>query len=183
MEHSIVFTGHMLDQPDRVRERFPAAKSNKVRSKIKDHLTRLQQASKDVHTGIAGGACGGDIIFHELCLGLGIPSRMYLALPPEEYKKTSVSFAGKDWEERFDTLLQKVPYSVLALTKEKESDSVWEHANTWMLTEGLKNGGGHMTLLALWDGKGGDGPGGTEHMTKIAREKKAEVLVIDINKL
>ena len=130
--------------------------------------------------GIAGGACGGDIVFHELCLELGIPSQIYLALPPEEYKKTSVSFAGKDWEERFDSLLQKLPYEVLSQPGENDSDSVWELANNWMLHSALKNGGEQMTLLALWDGKGGDGPGGTEHMTKIAREKQADVIVMDI---
>lgn len=180
MEHSILFTGHMLDQPDRPTERFPAAKLNQVTSKIKDRLSLIRQNAGDALLGIAGAACGGDILFHELCMELGIPSRIYLALPPEEYKKTSVSFAGKNWEERFDRLLQKVPYKVMVQPGENEPDLVWELANNWMLLSALKNGGDHMTLLALWDGKGGDGPGGTEHMTQIAREKKAEVAVIDI---
>ena len=40
-----------------------------------------------------------------------------------------------------------------------------------------------MTLIALWDGKGGDGDGGTEHMVKVAKEKGAKVKIIDTNKL
>lgn len=180
MEHSIVFTGHMLDRPDRATERFPVAKLKKVTSKIRDDLSLIRKNTDDALVGIAGGACGGDIVFHELCPELGIPSRIYLAWSPEEYKKTSVSFAGKDWGERFDSLLQKLPYEVLVQPREKDSDSVWERTNKWMLHSALKNGGEQMTLLAMWDGKGGDGAGGTEHMTTIAQEKKAEVVVIDI---
>ena len=37
-----------------------------------------------------------------------------------------------------------------------------------------------MTLIAVWDGKGGDGPGGTEHMIHTAREKGADVVIIKI---
>lgn len=183
MEHSILFTGHMLDQPDRPEERFPVSKLNKVTSTIKNQLSHLMQEADTPQIGIAGGACGGDIVFHERCMELGIPSRIYLALPPEEYKKTSVSFAGTDWEKRFDRLLQTLPYKVLVETGEKHSRSVWERANEWMLNSALKNGGEHMTLLALWDGKGGDGPGGTEHMIKTVRDKNAEVSIIDIGSL
>jgi len=45
------------------------------------------------------------------------------------------------------------------------------------------NGGINMTLIALWDGKGGDGPGGTGHMVKEAKSKGAQVIEIDINRL
>ena len=40
-----------------------------------------------------------------------------------------------------------------------------DNANLWMLQTALDGGGAHMTLIALWDGKGGDGSGGTQHMT------------------
>ncbi len=183
MEHSILFAGHMLDHPDRAAERFPKSKVNVVTTQIRDYLSRLQQFSPEDYVGMAGGACGGDIVFHELCLELGIPSRIFLAFEPEEYKKASVSFAGKDWEERYDRLLEKLPYKVLPQRGEKDPDSVWERANNWMLKSALRNGGVHMTLLALWDGEGGDGTGGTEHMIKIAREKKADVTIMDIGKL
>jgi hypothetical protein len=40
-----------------------------------------------------------------------------------------------------------------------------------------------MNLLALWDGKGGDGSGGSENMVQIARIKGAKVYIININKI
>ena len=52
-----------------------------------------------------------------------------------------------------------------------------------MLNSALKNGGENMTLLALWDGKTGDGGGGTEHMINVAREQKASVKIIEIGKI
>jgi hypothetical protein len=142
----------------------------------------LQERQNGKSSGIAGGACGGDIIFHELCAELGIPTEMYLALPVEEYKKKSVSFAGDDWEERFDKLKESLPVHILPKVK-SNNNSIWESTNLWMLDDALKDGGENMTLLALWDGKGGDGSGGTEHMVKIAKEQRSEVKIIDINKL
>jgi hypothetical protein len=40
-----------------------------------------------------------------------------------------------------------------------------------------------MSLIALWDGKGGDASGGTEHMVKEAQSRGARTVVIKINKL
>ena len=36
--------------------------------------------------------------------------------------------------------------------------------NLWMLYSALAHGPEKLHFLALWDGKRGDGPGGTEHM-------------------
>ena len=41
-------------------------------------------------------------------------------------------------------------------------------------------GGSNMSLIALWDGKGSDGSGGTEHMVQIAKEQGAIIHIIDI---
>jgi hypothetical protein len=43
-----------------------------------------------------------------------------------------------------------------------------------MLNAALEDDGKHMALIALWDGKGGDGSGGTEHMVKITYEEHAD---------
>ena len=40
-----------------------------------------------------------------------------------------------------------------------------------------------MTLIALWDGKAGDGDGGTGQMIKIATAGDARIKLIDITKL
>lgn len=122
-----------------------------------------------------------------MCAELGIQTELYLALPPEDFKAESVAFAGTNWIERFDALYQKLPHHMLCDTKElpawlqkKKDYTIWERNNLWELNNGLVNGGMHMTLIALWDGKGGDGAGGTEHMVKEAKEKGAKTIIIDM---
>ncbi len=172
----------MIDAKDRKAPRFPTNKEDEAREAIKNELIQEREKYKDGLVGIAGGASGGDILFHELCQRMNIPSEMYLALPKEEYKKASVSFAGKVWETRFEGLMRKLPTQILLKEKDNQ-DSIWERTNLWMLHEALKGGGENMTLIALWDGKGGDGEGGTEHMVRVAKKEGAKTKIIDVNKL
>lgn len=174
----------MIDEKEREDSRFPASKEFKVRAEIQKQLVEENISAKKLIAGIAGGACGGDIIFHELCEEIGIPSEMYLAFRVEEYKKKSVSFAGKKWDVRFDNLIKKLPVHILPLEKRnKEENNIWAITNLWMLNHVLKIEGENMTLIALWDGKEGDGNGGTEHMINIARDKGATIKIININKI
>ena len=184
MKHSLLFTGHMIDAKDRANPRFPADKETKARENIRNHLLKEKETAKDELRGIASGACGGDILFHELCIELGIPAEIYLALPTDQFKQESVSFAGNEWDIRFDKLIKKLPVHILPGSDENDKDkNVWASTNLWMLDAALESGGENMTLIALWDGKGGDGDGGTEHMVKVARDKGAKVKIIDTNKL
>ena len=69
--------------------------------------------------GIGGGASGGDILFHEVCAELGIPTGLYLAVPADAFCAASVRDAGPEWERRFYALVQKHPeLRVLAETEE-----------------------------------------------------------------
>src|SRR5690554_6188079 len=157
--HTILFTGHMIDKTDREVTRFPAVKENAVKAAIKKELVQQLEMYNSKLSGIAGGASGGDILFHELCKELGIPSKIFLALPEDDYKKASVSFAGKTWERRFEELVNINPVRVLANEKTAKV-SIWERTNMWMLKEALIEGGENLTLMALWDCEGGDGEGG-----------------------
>lgn len=186
--HYILFTGHMIDKPDRKIPRFPPAKETAVRQKIMTALLEEKDKATAGLKGIAGGACGGDILFHELCAELGIKTELYLALPPDIFRTTSVAFAGNNWVDRFHKLFKKLKSHVLSDTEKmpkwlqkKNGYNVWMRNNLWELNSTLVNGGMNMSMIALWDGKGGDGPGGTEHMVKEARNRNANVIVIDIN--
>ena len=52
-----------------------------------------------------------------------------------------------------------------------------------MLENSLVNGGQNATVIALWDGKPGDGSGGTEHMVKEADDCGARVVRLDTAKV
>ena len=186
--YHLLFTGHMIDSPDRKEPRFPPAREEEIREKIKQ---AVKTEITNIHThkiiGIAGGACGGDILFHEVCHELGIRTELYLAIPPEQFVAESVQFAGSNWIDRFYKLYNTLEHHVLSQTKElpnwlkkKEDYSIWERNNLWMLYDSLVCGGADMSLIAVWNGKGGDGDGGTEHMINAAKSRGAEVNVIGI---
>ena len=187
--HYLLFTGHMIDKPDREEPRFTAAKEDEAREVIKNAIQKEKEKIEGPILGIAGGACGGDILFHEVCAEVGIPTELYLALPREEFLVESVQFAGPQWIERFDNLYKKLPRKVLTQTKElphwlqkKKGYSIWVRNNLWMMNSALVCGGIQMTLIALWDGKGGDSAGGTDHMVKVAKERGAKTIITDIKR-
>ncbi len=184
MEHSILFSGHMIDEKDRQTPRFPVNKENEVRTEILNELINETNTNKNQYIGIAGGACGGDIIFHELCEEIGIKSEMYLALPIEEFKNHSVSFAGKEWEDRYDMLIKKIPIHILSIEKRRKAQNdLWNVTNSWMLEKALEIGSNTTKLLALWDGKKGNKNGGTEQMIEVAKKMGVKIKIINITKI
>ena len=185
MVHSILFTGHMIDGRDREEARFPAEKEDAVKSEIQMLLNREKENTKYNIKGLASGACGGDILFHESCEELAISSEIFLPASINKFKKASVSFAGEKWDKRFDKLVSKLPIYILEdnNSKNNKDKNIYELTNSWMLRIALENGGKNMTLIALWDRKVGDGSGGTEHMINIARDEGAIIKIININKI
>jgi hypothetical protein len=186
-EHYLLFTGHMIDEPDRSEPRFPPQNEAKFRDLIKQEVMKVKSSAGSKLRGIAGGACGGDILFHEVCFELDIPTSLYLALPRDQFIVESVQFAGPDWVDRFDKLFKTLPKCILSESidlpqwlQKKQGYKIWLRNNLWELNSALVNGGINMTLLALWNGKGGDGPGGTADMVKEAKARGAKTIIIGI---
>jgi hypothetical protein len=174
MTHSILFSGHMIDGPDRSSDpRFPAANESKVKTAIRDNLESFTQPVR----GIASGACGGDILFLETCLELGIPAGMYLPYAPAVFKKGSVSFAGKTWEARFDKLLYSLPVHIIDTVGANEN--AYFLVNEWMLKEAMVNGPAHMTLMVVWNEIRNAAIGGTSSMVAAAEKQQVKVKIIN----
>jgi hypothetical protein len=187
---TILFTGHQVDAPGRKEPRFPAEKEPLARAAIREVVMR-EMAGPGGAVGLAGAASGGDILFHEVCAELGVPTSLYLALPPEQYVKESVAPAGGDWIRRFWQIKDRFPSApVLARGIEipgwlqhRGDYSIWQRNNLWMLNEALAAGPRNVTVQALWNGKQGDGPGGTADMISIAQGRGAETKVLETEAL
>ncbi len=175
-DHAVLFTGHMIDAPGREMERFPARAEASARAALEESVAALT-TRQERFVGIAGGASGGDILFHEVCGALNLPTLLRLALPVEEYIAASVAPAGSDWVSRFRALLTRLGPGAIAvlddsvrlpesLTEGAELN-IWQRTNLWMVGEALRLAP-QRTLVTLWDGKAGDGPGGTEHLVEVA---------------
>lgn len=186
----ILFTGHRIDAADRAAARFPAAKEDAARRMIYEAVAQEKQKTADALVGLAGGASGGDILFHEVCEELAIPTQMYLVLQKQDYLRASVADSGADWVDRFNRLYRKLNPRVLADSdrlprwlRAKQSYDIWQRSNLWMLHNALAISQDHLTLVALWNGATGDGPGGTEDMVERAKERGARFIHLDTRKL
>ncbi|HYG79478.1 MAG TPA: tetratricopeptide repeat-containing protein [Pyrinomonadaceae bacterium] len=191
----IVFTGHRVDS-DPALQRFPPDKEPEARKAIKEAVEKELERAGGNAIGIAGGASGGDILFHEVCEELNVPTRLYLALPREEYIKESVQDAGREWVRRFNQLYEKKKdRRILSgskdlpkwLREKGESYSIWKRNNLWVLSNAVAldsaGGGINLTLIALWNGKEGVGPGGTKDMVEKATERGAETIILPTEQL
>ena len=178
--HALLFTGHMIDRADRRHARFPAWAENRARRAIHGAIARLEWPQPGTTVGLAGGASGGDVLFHECCRELGITTRVLLALSPHEFEASSVAPAGPGWVRRYHEILDRAGPLLHIMQKndgllEGTSDNIWQRANLWMIEEANRLAP-ERALLALWDGKAGDGPGGTEHFLQVARRFGIRIL-------
>ncbi len=177
----IAFSGHMVDAPNRWRPRFPAALEPRVASAI--------EAALEPHPEIIayGGAAGGaDILFLEAALARGGQVNVVIPGPIERYREESVPAAGS-WRARFDCILERAAHVELVDRRGPAGDaSSFEYAN--LITAGLAKLRAeqlHTDLLplAVWDGRPGDGPGGTASVVAQWRAHGPEPEVIDLRSM
>jgi hypothetical protein len=186
----LLFTGHRVDTRGRKTPRFPAAQEATARAAIQQAVQDAVGNEAAGTTAIAGGANGGDLLFLEVCEELGIGRSMFLIIPRDDYVRESVEDGGVEWVRRFNHQAESAECRVYqgtatlpAWLREKEQYTVWERSNAWMLHNALWRGGPRTTLIALWDGEEGDGPGGTKHMIEAARARGAQVVVLNTKEL
>lgn len=188
----LIFTGHRIDAPERAQPRFPSQAERKARAMIRSAVEAELTGVEGEVIGYAGGASGGDILFHEVCDELEIGTWLLLAGPRDDYVKASVQDAGPDWVRRFDQLHRRLESQTRVLSQTLELPrwlrsaadySIWQRNNLWQLETALAYGSAATTLIALWNHEAGDGPGGTEDMVRIAKECGATTVILDAREL
>jgi hypothetical protein len=118
---------------------------------------------KAIVGGFASGARGGDILFHEECRKRGVPTTIVLPFALDDFTKASIEGAdGGDWPRRFRRLWDETPAERRIVLDLPVTDDAFATCNTHLLELARRQGAIH--LIALWDGEGGDGPGGTGDM-------------------
>lgn len=179
-----LFSGHMVDAPDRAVPRFPPSKVHVAKAAVYQLLSQLDAGPQDA--AVCSAACGGDLIFDRLMLKRRVPLHLYLAFDQAEFKSRSVNFAGPGWLHRFDTACtQATSLQTLAdLTGGSVSgQDPFERTNQWMLDAACAFGAERMVFICLWNGQGGDGPGGTQHMMQTVRQANGYVHWLDTRHL
>ena len=154
-----------------------------------DAVTQERELGGEGLIGIAGGACGSDILFHEVCEELKIATQLFLAVKKDQFVVESVKRGGPEWVERFNTLCTRVPPRELADStqlpvwlRSKKDYSIWQRNNLWMLFNGLALNL-PLTLLALWDQGPADGPGGTTDLVAQVDGRGQKVVRLEAERL
>lgn len=156
-EWVILFTGHKIDQKDKVEERrFLPEMEEEARKRIDAALDKFEIDDNDIGV-TAGAACGGEIIFIEACLDRGMDVEVHLPFSEPQYIKRNVSPAGDQWVERFYHLRNhpdvNINFQLDHVGKVKADDDVYKRNNRWALYSSLILGIDRVRLIALWDGK------------------------------
>ena len=179
----LLFSGHMIDAPGRKQPRFPADKESIAADAIADTLTQSGIGAGDL--AICGGACGGDLIFAEACLARGAGLELYLPFDQPTFLAESVDFAGANWHDRFLAAASKATMHVASaeLGPLRPGEEPYERNNKRMLESAARFGPEKIVFICLWDGQGGDGPGGTRHLMEEVRRKSERIYWLDTRKL
>jgi len=178
-----LFSGHMIDAPDRKTPRFPADREPAAAAAIGDVLSKIGVKPGDL--AICGGACGGDLLFAEACLAREMRLEIHIPFDEPTFLADSVDFAGGDWHARYLAAKAKATLHVAPdeLGSLREGENAYERNNQWMLDRAARFGGDRMAFICLWNGQGGDGPGGAQHLMEEARRKTSRIYWLDTRKL
>jgi tetratricopeptide (TPR) repeat protein len=181
----LLFSGHMIDAPDRPQPRFPADKEAIAAQAIAAKLDELGAGAEDL--ALCGGACGGDLLFAEAALARGL--RLELRIPFDEptFLRKSVAFAGAKWTDRFykvkadpKTRLLVMPDELGPLPKDVNA---YARDNLWQLYNALIYEPNTVRFICLWNGQSSDGFGGTKHMLETVHQYAGRVYLIDTKAL
>ncbi len=183
----LLFSGHMMDAPGREPPRFPAGKAPAAASGIAQALDKLGAGDGDL--ALCQAAAGGDLLFLEACHARGVRCRLLLPFEEPEFIEQSIlpSQEGDRWRERYFALKAQLADAPRIMPDElgplPKGMDAYERCNLWLLYTALGWGVDKVRFVALWNGGGGDGPGGTKHMYDEVKRRTGRVTWIDTRTL
>jgi tetratricopeptide (TPR) repeat protein len=183
----ILFRGHMVDAPDRPSARFPGDKEGVAAHKIDEALDGLGASAEDL--AFSQAAAGGDLLFLEACQERCVRCQILLPFREPEFIERSIlpSAQGDTWRERYFKMKERLHDPIRVMPDELGplpcGVDPFERCNLWLLYTTLAWGIDKARFICLWNGAGGDGPGGTEHMYTEVKKRTGQVTWIDTRKL
>lgn len=157
----VLFSGHMIDRPDRAEPRFPPALEPVVYAAIRDWL-----AAHHGLIGFSSAARGADILFLEAIHELGGETHIVLPYDHEEFVRNSVEIDGDgNWAGRFERQLKLSRVIHASGSPPLDAGVGYDYANRLVHGLGLVRArelSTDLLALAVWDGRPGDGPGGAD---------------------
>ncbi len=183
-----LFSGHMIDAPDRPTPRFPLTKEPITAQKIAEALDQLKAGPDDL--AFTQGACGGDLLFTEACQQRGVKVQWLQPFDEPEFIEHSVVRCGEAWRKRYFDAKAKLAAPIRSAldalgepSPNSQPNYPYERCNLWLLYTALAYGIDKVWFICVWNGGGGDGPGGTAHMYQEVKRRTGQVSWIDSRSL
>jgi tetratricopeptide (TPR) repeat protein len=183
----ILFSGHMFDTPTRTPPRFPVDKEDIAAQKIGEALDAVGAGSEDL--ALSQAAAGGDLLFLEACQQRGVRCEVLLPFAEPEFIERSIlpSAEGERHRERYFEVKNRLKDPIRCMPDElgplPSGVDPFERCNLWLLYTTLAWGTDKLRFICLWNGGGGVGLGGTEHMYNEAKKRTGQVTWLDTRKL
>jgi len=178
-----LFSGHMIDAPGRENPRFPSDKEEFAAAAIAAALADLDVRAGDL--AICGGACGGDLLFAEAALKRSASLEIYIPFDEPKFLQESVDFADQGWRARYFAAKAQATLHIAPqeLGSPAPGEDPYERNNLWMTRAASRFGPERVDFICLWNGQGGDGPGGAAHMMEEVRKAGGRTRWLDTRKL
>jgi len=177
----LLFSGHMIDAPDRQTPRFPVEKEGVAAQRIAEALEQLGAGPEDL--ALTQGACGGDLLFTEACQKRGVRVQWLQPFDEPDFIQQSVVCRGEAWRARYLAAKSKLSIAIRSAPSQlgdpPKGVDPYERCNLWLLYTALYYGVSKTQFICLWNGGGGDGPGGTTHMYHEVNRRTGQVTWID----
>jgi hypothetical protein len=102
---------------------------------------------------------------------------IYIPFDEPTFLANSVDFAGGNWRDRYFVAKSKATLHVMPdeLGPLPAGENAYERNNRWMLERAARFGDERIAFISLWDGQGGDGPGGARHLMDEARRRTKRI--------
>lgn len=141
----IGFTGH---------RRLPDEAAS--RAVLHEFLRAYKASTPAIVYGVSSAAAGGDLLFAESCLELGIPLRILLPMPAEEFRD---DFDPEGWSRAQGVMVRAISVEVTGEGGDRP-ERYYEC--------GIRTVQQSRLLVALWDGEDARGRGGTAEIVDFA---------------
>ncbi|MEO6751885.1 MAG: tetratricopeptide repeat-containing protein [Chthoniobacteraceae bacterium] len=173
----IAFTGHRVDAPQRPVPRFPEALAPAIKERIRESIVHAKAGF-----GYASAASGADILFLEVMQEAGLETYVHLPLSESEFIRQSVEDSNSPgWLDRYRAVTSNATEFNFS---ESEGPLVFDYGNRLLLGAACQHArqlDSEIRLLAVWDGRPGNGAGGTADCVAMAREAGQIVEVIHLD--
>ena len=152
----VALAGRRTDEVNSDVARFPLQNVEAVRERL-----RTLFVDRRASVLVASGACGADIVAHEVARTLGMLRILVLPFPPMLFRELSVTDRPGEWGPAFDTLVADARLSgdsqlIVEASSNESPNAAFARANELIIDRALslaaRTAGENVLAVVVWEG-------------------------------